>query len=124
MAGHGRPMAGHGRAQSRPMVPLKRPCAERDRRPSGSSPLPTRAAVAPVAGGDAEDADRVALVLHTSGTTKQPKTVPLTLANLVAGALRIRATLELGPGDICLNLMPLFHIHGLAGRAPGPRPHG
>jgi acyl-CoA synthetase (AMP-forming)/AMP-acid ligase II len=57
--------------------------------------------------------DDVALVLHTSGTTARPKIVPLTHANLAASAGHIAATLRLVPGDVCLNIMPLFHIHGL-----------
>ncbi|RKH67368.1 acyl--CoA ligase [Corallococcus llansteffanensis] len=55
----------------------------------------------------------VALVLHTSGTTARPKLVPLTHANLTASARHIGAHLALGPSDTCLNIMPLFHIHGL-----------
>ncbi|WP_223645594.1 acyl--CoA ligase [Corallococcus sp. EGB] len=58
-------------------------------------------------------ADDVALVLHTSGTTARPKQVPLTHANLSASAKHIGAQLDLGPTDACLNIMPLFHIHGL-----------
>ena len=58
-------------------------------------------------------ADDVALILHTSGTTSRPKMVPLTQANLAASARNIRSTLELQPDDRCLNIMPLFHIHGL-----------
>lgn len=58
-------------------------------------------------------ADDVALVLHTSGTTARPKQVPLTHANLRASARHIGALLGLGPTDACLNIMPLFHIHGL-----------
>jgi acyl-CoA synthetase (AMP-forming)/AMP-acid ligase II len=54
-----------------------------------------------------------ALVLHTSGTTARPKIVPLTQANISASARNIGRTLELGPDDCCLNIMPLFHIHGL-----------
>jgi acyl-CoA synthetase (AMP-forming)/AMP-acid ligase II len=54
-----------------------------------------------------------ALVLHTSGTTARPKIVPLTNANLVASARHIGAALQLSPADTCLNIMPLFHIHGL-----------
>jgi acyl-CoA synthetase (AMP-forming)/AMP-acid ligase II/aryl carrier-like protein len=61
------------------------------------------------------EADDVALVLQTSGTTAQPKIVPLTQENLVTSARQIAATLKLTPGDGCLNLMPLFHIHGLIG---------
>jgi acyl-CoA synthetase (AMP-forming)/AMP-acid ligase II/acetyltransferase-like isoleucine patch superfamily enzyme/acyl carrier protein len=54
-----------------------------------------------------------ALVLHTSGTTSRPKIVPLSQANLCASAANIAGTLALGPEDRCLNVMPLFHIHGL-----------
>ena len=61
----------------------------------------------------AAEADDVALVLHTSGTTSRPKIVPLSHANLCASARHIGATLKLGAGDLCLNVMPLFHIHGL-----------
>jgi acyl-CoA synthetase (AMP-forming)/AMP-acid ligase II/acyl carrier protein len=55
----------------------------------------------------------IALMLHTSGTTSRPKRVPLSHANLCASAHNIAATLELQPGDLCLTVMPLFHIHGL-----------
>jgi acyl-CoA synthetase (AMP-forming)/AMP-acid ligase II len=57
--------------------------------------------------------DDPALVLHTSGTTARPKIVPLTNANVVVSARNIANALALGPEDICLNIMPLFHIHGL-----------
>ena len=56
-----------------------------------------------------------ALLLHTSGTTSRPKLVPITQANLCASARHIARVLELGPEDRCLNVMPLFHIHGLIG---------
>ncbi|HVR28816.1 MAG TPA: acyl--CoA ligase [Thermoanaerobaculia bacterium] len=55
----------------------------------------------------------LALVLHTSGTTSRPKMVALTQANLCASAANVAASLALGPDDRCLNVMPLFHIHGL-----------
>ena len=54
-----------------------------------------------------------ALVLHTSGTTSRPKIVPLSQSNLCASAAHIGDTLALTPEDHCLNVMPLFHIHGL-----------
>ena len=54
-----------------------------------------------------------ALVLHTSGTTSRPKIVPLSHENLTASARHIGSTLNLSPQDRCLNIMPLFHIHGL-----------
>jgi acyl-CoA synthetase (AMP-forming)/AMP-acid ligase II/acetyltransferase-like isoleucine patch superfamily enzyme/acyl carrier protein len=56
-----------------------------------------------------------ALVLHTSGTTSRPKIVPLTHANLCRSAFNTATTLSLTPTDRCLNVMPLFHIHGLIG---------
>lgn len=55
----------------------------------------------------------VGLVLHTSGTTSRPKIVPLTQANLCASAMNIAATLHLSKHDRVLNMMPMFHIHGL-----------
>ena len=57
--------------------------------------------------------DDVALVLHTSGTTSRPKIVPLLHRNVYASAKNIRTTLSLTPEDRCMNVMPLFHIHGL-----------
>ncbi len=61
--------------------------------------------------------DDIALLLHTSGTTARPKLVPLTQANLCASAHHVSQTLRLGPDDCCLNVMPLFHIHGIIGAA-------
>jgi acyl-CoA synthetase (AMP-forming)/AMP-acid ligase II len=68
--------------------------------PAGPPPRPARA-------GDE------ALVLHTSGTTARPKIVPLTQANIAASARHVAASLALTPADLGLNVMPLFHIHGL-----------
>jgi len=59
------------------------------------------------------DAGDIALLLHTSGTTSRPNLVPLSAANLAASAGNIARTLALSPSDRCLNIMPLFHIHGL-----------
>jgi acyl-CoA synthetase (AMP-forming)/AMP-acid ligase II len=66
----------------------------------------------PAEGGFAKPED-CALVLHTSGTTSRPKIVPLSQINVCASANNIRETLRLTPQDRCLNIMPLFHIHGL-----------
>jgi acyl-CoA synthetase (AMP-forming)/AMP-acid ligase II len=70
-------------------------------------------AVGPAVRQGLAEGNDVALVLHTSGTTSRPKIVPLTHANLLASANNIRATLRLAQADRCLNIMPLFHIHGL-----------
>jgi len=66
---------------------------------------------APRAAGESD----IALILHTSGTTSKPKLVPLAQANLLASARNIAHGLALQPADRCLNVMPLFHIHGLVG---------
>ena len=57
--------------------------------------------------------DDVALVLHTSGTTSRPKIVPLRQRNLGCSAAGIAGSLRLTAADRSLNVMPLFHIHGL-----------
>ena len=66
-----------------------------------------------VSSGGMAEADDIALVLHTSGTTSRPKIVPLAQRNVCASAGNIRRTLKLTPDDRCMNVMPLFHIHGL-----------
>jgi acyl-CoA synthetase (AMP-forming)/AMP-acid ligase II len=58
-------------------------------------------------------ADDVALVLHTSGTTSRPKMVPLLQRNVCASARNVARSLELTRADRGLEIMPLFHIHGL-----------
>jgi len=80
------------------------PAGTFDLRSTGAGPR------APASDAQAED---VALVLHTSGTTSRPKIVPLRHANVCASARHIGVTLGLSPSDRCLNIMPLFHIHGL-----------
>ncbi len=56
-----------------------------------------------------------ARLLRTSGTTSKPKRVPRTHANRLASARSIASMLALTPADRALNIMPLFHIHGLVG---------
>ncbi|MDZ4717830.1 MAG: acyl--CoA ligase [Roseiflexaceae bacterium] len=69
----------------------------------------TRAA-RPVAFAQADD---IAMILHTSGTTSRPKRVPIRHRNLVASALNIGQTYQLTQNDTALCVMPLFHIHGI-----------
>ena len=61
--------------------------------------------------------DDIALFLHTSGTTSQPKGVPLTHKNLMASLSNISNTYKLTGKDAALLVMPLFHVHGLIGVA-------
>lgn len=62
----------------------------------------------------------VALFLHTSGTTNRPKGVPLTHRNLMTSVRNIAAHYALGPSDVGLVVMPLFHVHGLIGATLAP----
>jgi acyl-CoA synthetase (AMP-forming)/AMP-acid ligase II len=55
----------------------------------------------------------VALLMLTSGTTSQPKVVPLTHANICSSAGSTVKALALSEADRCINMLPLFHGHGL-----------
>ena len=59
------------------------------------------------------EADDIALILHTSGTTSRPRIVPLSHKNICASAQHVATVLQLTERDRCLNVMPLFHAHGL-----------
>jgi acyl-CoA synthetase (AMP-forming)/AMP-acid ligase II len=69
-------------------------------------------------------ADDVALVLHTSGTTSRPKIVPLTQRNVFASAQHIAHSTRFTAQDRGLNVMPLFHIHGLIAGILAPLSQG
>eukprot|EP01046_Picozoa_sp_COSAG06_P015786 COSAG06_NODE_1023_length_11042_cov_2.398337_1_plen_2013_part_00 len=56
---------------------------------------------------------RIALLVHTSGTTRRPKLVPLTHSQLGIGAICVASTLQLKRTSMAINVMPLFHLHGL-----------
>ena len=88
-------------------------CPRALERVSSSWWLPTGSRRRPLRATGLANPDDVALLLHTSGTTARPKIVPLLQRNLCASARNIRATLRLTLEDRCLNVMPLFHIHGL-----------
>jgi acyl-CoA synthetase (AMP-forming)/AMP-acid ligase II len=70
------------------------------------------AAAVPKDPGLAQPGD-IGLILHTSGTTSRPKIVPLSQINVCASACNVRHSLQLVAADCGLNIMPLFHIHGL-----------
>ncbi|MEO0486018.1 MAG: acyl--CoA ligase [Pseudomonadota bacterium] len=82
--------------------------------PAGQFTLVAEGAAAPApADAAAPGPDDIALILHTSGTTSRPKIVPLTQTNVASSAGHIAHSLALTGADRCLNVMPLFHIHGL-----------
>jgi acyl-CoA synthetase (AMP-forming)/AMP-acid ligase II len=61
------------------------------------------------------DAESIALILHTSGTTSRPKAVPLSHRNLCASIHNIALHYRLDPTYRSMVVMPLFHVHGLMG---------
>ena len=65
----------------------------------------------PIEGVGAPEA--LALLLHTSGTTSKPKTVPIKQRNIVASTGAVARTYGLTGEDVTMCVMPLFHVHGL-----------
>jgi acyl-CoA synthetase (AMP-forming)/AMP-acid ligase II len=61
----------------------------------------------------ADRPDALALLLHTSGTTSKPKTVPIRQRNLVASTVAVSGSYALTGDDVTVCVMPLFHVHGL-----------
>jgi malonyl-CoA/methylmalonyl-CoA synthetase len=62
---------------------------------------------------DRVGSDDTALLVYTSGTTGQPKGVPLTHGNLLASATAVNLAWRWTPEDQLLLTLPLFHLHGL-----------
>jgi acyl-CoA synthetase (AMP-forming)/AMP-acid ligase II len=77
-------------------------------------------AIAASAAARASSSQDIALVLHTSGTTSRPKIVPLSHRNVCASARNIARSCALTARDRGLNIMPLFHIHGLIAAVLAP----
>lgn len=57
----------------------------------------------------------LALLQYTSGSTGDPKGVMLTHANLLANMRVIAKGLGMGPGDVGISWLPLYHDMGLIG---------
>ena len=111
-AGMDSPAREVARARRIPIVELEVDPAK----PAGEFSLhPVNPAPARAGRGGPGRPDDIALVLHTSGTTSRPKMVPLSHRNVTASAINVSRTLRLSRDDVCLNIMPLFHIHGLIG---------
>jgi malonyl-CoA/methylmalonyl-CoA synthetase len=53
------------------------------------------------------------LMLYSSGTTGWPKGVMHTHANVASGLRALQSCWRFTPDDVVLNVLPLFHIHGL-----------
>lgn len=92
---------------------------------AGSFTLERRGTKAfPLSGGGWAQPDDIALILHTSGTTSRPKIVPLSHRNVAVSAGNIAQTLAFTAMDRGLNIMPLFHIHGLIAGTLAPLSRG
>jgi malonyl-CoA/methylmalonyl-CoA synthetase len=62
---------------------------------------------------DEAAAGDTALLVYTSGTTGQPKGVPLSHANLLSSATAVNLAWRWAPEDRLVLTLPLFHLHGL-----------
>lgn len=59
------------------------------------------------------DADDLAMLLYSSGTTGLPKAVMLSHRNVVASLCQTRLVQLVRPGDVLIAVLPLFHIAGM-----------
>jgi long-chain acyl-CoA synthetase len=60
------------------------------------------------------DDNDVAVILHTSGTTGNPKGAMLTHENMGRNAeVCVRTLIHVGPADVMMGCLPLFHVFGL-----------
>src|SRR5262245_22397376 len=59
-------------------------------------------------------ADDPCLILYSSGTTGWPKGVVHTHANVASSLAALAKCWRMTPDDVVVNVLPLFHIHGLA----------
>ena len=57
----------------------------------------------------------IALLQYTSGSTGDPKGVTLSNANLLANMRAIAEVLQMGPSDVGISWLPLYHDMGLIG---------
>ncbi|MBB4372446.1 amino acid adenylation domain-containing protein [Bradyrhizobium sp. cir1] len=69
--------------------------------------------VGPANASGASRGDDDAFILLTSGTAARPKMVPLTHRNVCLSAYNAGRVLSLTSHDRLLNVLPLFHAHGL-----------
>jgi acyl-[acyl-carrier-protein]-phospholipid O-acyltransferase/long-chain-fatty-acid--[acyl-carrier-protein] ligase len=59
------------------------------------------------------DPQKPAVILFTSGTEGAPKGVALSHRNILANIGQVRAHIDLYPGDVVFNPLPVFHCFGL-----------
>jgi len=59
------------------------------------------------------NADDLAAILYTSGTTGRSKGAMLTHGNLLSNARVLKEAWHWQPGDALIHALPIFHVHGL-----------
>jgi acyl-CoA synthetase (AMP-forming)/AMP-acid ligase II len=59
------------------------------------------------------DDEAPAVILQTSGTTGDPKLIPVSHRNMLACAERVQSWYALGRDDRCLSATPAYYAHGL-----------
>lgn len=59
------------------------------------------------------DADDIAAILYTSGTTGRPKGAMLSHKNLIVNAKTLHSYWAFQKGDVLLHMLPIYHVHGL-----------
>jgi acyl-CoA synthetase (AMP-forming)/AMP-acid ligase II len=59
------------------------------------------------------DGSDIVLLLHTSGTSGKKKLVSYSIDKVIVGVACIISSWNLSPDDVCLNMMPLFHVGGI-----------
>jgi malonyl-CoA/methylmalonyl-CoA synthetase len=65
-------------------------------------------------------ADDPCLMIYSSGTTGLPKGVVHTYANVASSLRALEKFWRISPDDVVVNVLPLFHIHGLSFAAQMP----
>ena len=60
-----------------------------------------------------KQADDLAAILYTSGTTGRSKGAMLSHGNMLSNALVLKDYWGWQPGDVLIHALPIFHVHGL-----------
>ena len=80
------------------------------------APPPAPGALSPrLVGRRVRKSNDLGMLQYTSGSTGDPKGVMLTHANLLANIRAVGRAVDLGPGDVAVSWLPLYHDMGLIG---------
>jgi 1-acyl-sn-glycerol-3-phosphate acyltransferase len=102
----------------RPRVPSLTEVADAEKliEAADKAPAPSPGALPlHLTGSRAREGSDIALLQYTSGSTGDPKGVVLTHANLLANMRAVGEAVQLGPGDVGVSWLPLYHDMGLIG---------